>query len=479
MCETDTAAGFLQDAGAVIGPYIEAEERGEAVAPMAQDEAKRLPVGLPARGLGEEAALELLGALVSATPPTSGPRFVNQLFAGRERVATAAELASAALNTSMYTFKAAGPQVLVERAVIEKMLEKAGMSGGDGMFTPGGSLSNLAAMIVGRNEVVPGARERGFDGRKRTVYVSAESHYSIPKNANMIGIGRGNVRKVAADAEGRMRPDALREAIAADRAAGAEPMMIIATSGTTVMGAFDPLGPLADIAEAEGMWLHVDGAFGGTALLSDETSGLLEGLDRADSFTWDAHKAMGVPLTCSVALTREPGLMEKHFSETATYLFQAEYDEQAWMNPGTKSLQCGRRNDALKLWAQWQALGDDGYAARVARQRALARHAADSVRAREGFILSHDPAWLTVCFEVDGKLSEAICDALEQSGELKVGYGLVRGRRVIRLVTVNPRHTEADIDRMLDDVARAAASAPEGDNAVEASEEGAAWPGNH
>lgn len=479
MCETDTAVGFLQDAGAIIGPHLEAEERGDAPAPMGQAEARSLPVGLPARGLGEEAALGLLRRLVDATPTTSGPRFVNQLFAGRERVATAAEIASAALNTSMYTFKAAGPQVLVERAVIEKMLEKAGMAGGDGMFTPGGSLSNLAAMIVARNEAVPGARDRGFDGRRRTVYVSAESHYSIPKNANMIGIGRGNVRKVAADEAGRMRPDALRRAIAADRSSGADPMMIIATSGTTVMGAFDPLPPLADIAEAEGVWLHADGAFGGTALLCEETAGLLEGLGRADSFTWDAHKAMGVPLTCSVALTREPGMMEKHFSETATYLFQAEYDEQAWMNPGTKSLQCGRRNDALKLWAQWQAMGDDGYAARVARQRALANHAADSVRARDGLTLSCDPAWLTVCFEAEGRKTEAICDALEQSGELKIGYGLVHGRRVIRLVTVNPRHTEADLDRMLDDVERAADSAPGGDNAVEDREEGAAWPGNH
>lgn len=451
----------------VLARFLELEASDAARPPLSAADASSLPLELPRVGLGEGAALARLKRVIEATPPTAGPRFVNQLFAGRESVATIAEIAASVLNTSMYTYKAAGPQVLIERAVIERLLDIARMRGGDGMFTPGGSLSNLAAMIVGRNEVVPGAREDGFDGRTRTLYVSSESHYSVRKNANMIGIGRGNVRAVAVDAQGRMRPEALSAMIASDRAAGLDPMMVVATCGTTVMGSFDPLSALAAIAAREGMWLHADGAFGGTALLHPSSSSLLDGLESCDSFTWDAHKAMGVPLTCSVALTRRPGLMQKHFDESASYLFQRDHGaEEAWLNPGRRSLQCGRRNDALKLWAQWQAIGDDGYAARVGRQRELARLAAEFARAHPAMRLTHEPAWLTVCFEIIGKPSDLVCEELDRTGELKIGFGVVHGRRVLRLVTVNPEHTRAQIERMMEEILAAAARVPDGDNAV-------------
>lgn len=447
---------------------IERDERAEARPPLGVEEARAsLPIELPAEGVGDREALERLRQIIDATPPAAGPRFVNQLFGGRERVATAADMVASVMNNSMYTFKAAGPQVLVEQAVLERMLRLAGMPEGDGMFTPGGSLSNLACMIVGRNEIVGGTRDDGFDGRGRSIYVSAECHYSLTKNAGMIGVGRGAVRPVPADTDGRMIPEQLRESIARDRAAGARPMMIVATSGTTVMGAFDPIDALADIARDEGLWLHVDGAFGGTAIMHPEARSLLDGIERADSFTWDPHKMMGVPLMCSVGLTREPDLMRKHFDETASYLFQQEFGpDHGWLNPGTRSLQCGRRNSALKLWAQWQALGDDGYAARVEKQLALAQHAAACVRSMPGFELTHDPVWATVCFEVMGRSSRVICDLLNDSGELKVGYGVVHGRRVIRLVTVDPSLSFRDIERMIDAIARAGAQAPDEDNAV-------------
>ncbi len=439
------------------------------IAPVTVDEARAaLPLEIPSEGVGDEEALARLRRVIEATPPAAGARFANQLFAGREAVATAADMVAAVLNNSMYTYKAAGPQVLVEQAVLQRMLACAGMTGGDGMFTPGGSLSNLACMIVGRNEIVAGAREGGFDGRGRYIYASAESHYSVTKNANMIGVGRRSVRPVDADRDGRMNPDALRRAIERDRADGANPMMIIATSGTTVMGAFDPIDALAEIAASEGLWLHVDGAFGGTALLNENTRELMAGIERANSFTWDPHKMMGIPLMCSVGLTREPDLMRKHFDETASYLFQQDFGpDHGWLNPGTRSLQCGRRNNALKIWAQWQSLGDDGYAERVEKQIALAKHAADCVRATPELRLTHEPAWATICFEVVGRSSSAICEQLNDAGTLKVGYGIVHGRRVIRLVTVDPSLSAADIERMIEDIARAGASAPHEDNAVE------------
>ena len=218
------------------------------------------------------------------------------------------------LSTAQYTYKVAGPQVLVEREVIERLLEKAGMVGGDGMFTPGGSLSNLCGMVVARNEATEAmAKNQGREGGiglsgQLRVYVSAVSHYSVTKNAGIMGTGRGNVVKVAADSGGRMRAEALQECITADRAAGFTPMMVVATAGTTIMGAFDDLEAVGAVATAEKLWLHVDGAFGGTALMNSKHAELMRGLDAADSLTWDPHKMMGVPITCSVLLMRRKGL---------------------------------------------------------------------------------------------------------------------------------------------------------------------------
>jgi sulfinoalanine decarboxylase/sulfinoalanine decarboxylase/aspartate 1-decarboxylase len=280
----------------------------------------------------------------------------------------------------------------------------------------------------------------------------------------MIGLGRDSVRFIEADDTGRMIPARLDEAIGRDIADGIRPLMIVATSGTTVMGAFDPIDTIADVAHKHSLWLHVDGAFGGTALLSPTHRRLMAGLERADSFTWDAHKMMGVPLVSSVCLTREPGLMRRHFDESASYLFQQDTND---LNPGTRSIQCGRPNEAIKLWALWQALGDEGYAARTDRQIALARHVADRVRTDDDFVLSVEPEWATVCFELKGKPSDAICEALDDQRLAKLGFGIVKGRRVIRLVTVNPHLTTADFDRLLDQIKRVGAELPAADNAVE------------
>ncbi|MCB9848587.1 MAG: aminotransferase class V-fold PLP-dependent enzyme [Phycisphaeraceae bacterium] len=458
----------VEDAAVIASAIIARESAPDGVVPLSVEQAiATLPIAIPERGVGEAEAIERLRRVVMATPTTSGERFFNQLFAGRERVATIAEVLTAVLNQSMYTWKVAGPQALIEREVLERMLARAGMAGGDAMFTPGGSMSNLAAMLVGRNEMRPDSRELGFDGRGQTIYASSECHYSIRKNAAMIGAGRESVRPVGVDAEGRMDPEALAAAIAGDRRAGLKPLMIIATSGTTVMGAFDPIDAIADVARREGLWLHVDGAYGGTALMHHEHRSLLRGLERADSFTWDAHKMMGAPLTCSVALTREPDLFRRHFDETASYLFQQDFGaDHGWLNPGTRSLQCGRRNDALKLWAQWQALGDDGYAERVDRQVALARRAVEIVRDDDRMSLAFEPSWVNVCFEVVGKSTEMICDELNTQGRLKVGHGVVFGRRVIRLVTIDPTLTMSQLEHAFEELLDVARGAAPSDNIV-------------
>ena len=264
-----------------------------------------------------------------------------------------------------------------------------------------------------------------------------------------MGLGRGNVVKVKCDMNGRMDPLALKKAIQDDRKAGYNPMMINGTAGTTVRGAFDPFEALASIAQEEQLWFHIDGAFGGTALWSEEIGHYLKGSEKADSFTWDAHKAMGVPLTCSVLLTKDAQATSKALSENADYLFQSDSD---WLNPGTRSLQCGRRNDAIKLWAAWQYYGDQGWTERLERQRDLTLVLADLIQKRPQFHLTEPPPYLNVCFEYRGRSSESICAALQHKCLGLVGYGTVKGRTIIRPAVINPELTQADLVHLLDSI---------------------------
>lgn len=422
--------------------------------PDARQVEETLDLTPPREGLPLESVAERVWSVLECTPTTAGKRYFNQLFAGRDDAALLGELLTAVANNSMYTFKAAGAQILAERALLRHMARKVGWTNGDGAFTPGGSMSNFAAMLVARNVALEGVREHGFDGRALALYTSAESHYSIRKNAGMLGLGRRSVRAIPADHDGRMRVDALREALDRDTDAGVTPVMIVATAGTTVQGAFDPIREIADVARERGVWLHVDGAFGGTLLLSPKRRAALDGCELADSFTWDAHKMMGVPLTCSVALFRERGLLQRSLDESATYLFQRDDDDY---NPGVRSLQCGRRNDALKLWAAWQHHGDEGYQRRVERQFALAAHAVGVIDADPSLTLVRRPQSINICFEVEGVDAREICDLLDRTGRVKVSHGTVDGRPTIRLVCANPDLSEADIDEFYSEVRWAAA----------------------
>lgn len=432
--------------------------------PVAPDELReRLGLALGAEGKPLADVAERLAMILRETPSSASTRFFNQLFAGRDEAATLADMLASLTNNSMYTYKVAGPHILIEQEVIGRMRDKVGFEDGEGMFTPGGSMSNLAAIAMARQRSIPESRDTGLGGVTLRAYVSDEGHYSVAKSASILSIGRDNVRRVETDGEGRMVPAALRRAIAQDLEAGHMPFLVVATAGTTVQGAFDPLGALRDVADEHGLWLHVDAAFGGTVLLSPARRHLMDGCKRADSVTWDAHKLMGVPLTSSVILTREQGHLLNTFAEPATYLFQGS---DPALDPGLWSLQCGRRNDALKLWAAWQHHGDRGYESRVEHLYALAAEAVEIVRSDAAMTLSCSPQLVNVCFEVRAKSSEAICEALHQEARALVGYATVNGRQVIRVVFAHVGMTVDDVRAFFDDVRAVAARLPEADNAV-------------
>lgn len=445
---------WLRRMAELVSEQLEREHGSPVAEPLTPGEmARAVDLGISRDGEPIEDVIRSLDAIVEHTPRTGTRRFFNQLFSGRDGVATTGDMLACLMNSSMYTYKVAGPHAMIERDLIDRMGRLVGYERTEGVFAPGGSLAILSGMVMARDRAVPAYREDGPPERKLTLYASADGHYSVPKNAAMIGLGRASVRKIATDERGRMKPGELRAAIEHDASDGCLPFLVVATGGTTVLGAYDPIDEIADVCEAMGVWLHVDGCFGGSALLSEEHRGLLAGSARSDSFSWDAHKMMGVPLTCSVILTRHEGALRGSFDEQATYLFQSgDRMDEASLDFGTKSIQCGRRNDALKLFAAWKHHGDAGYDRRISHLFEQARHASEIVERDPKMTLTRAPESVTVCFEVEGAGAEDICERLRAERRALVGYAEVDGERVVRLACVNADATFEDIDGFFEDV---------------------------
>ena len=414
---------------------LEQEESDPVLKPIDPgDLADLFDLTLDDAGAGPPQFEKALSDLVLKTPRTSTNMFFNQLFGGRQGKAVVGELLSVMLNSSMYTYKVGGPMIAMEKEILDKIAGKIGYpSDYGGTLAPGGSMTNMMAMIMARDKMHPDIRFKGLSSTM-TLYTSKESHYSIPKNASFIGVGRDQIRFIPTNDYGQMDPILLKEAIEADIAKGHHPFFINATAGTTVLGAFDPLEEIADICQSFGIWLHIDGALGGSVLFSEKHRHLIKGVERSDSFSLNAHKTLGVPLACSMIWAKNKQNLYESFSNEASYLYQTANDD---LNPGKISLQCGRRNDALKFWCLWKSIGTNGLEEAVDHQYELAQYARDYVRQHPDYKLYNRDESISVCFNYKGISAEEICNRLYEEGEIMVGFGRFRDDVFIRLVTVN------------------------------------------
>ncbi len=403
---------------------------------------ERVNLGLSRKGISEEEFEEVLKDLVMKTPRTATNAFFNQLFGGRNEKAVLGDLLSVILNNSMYTYKAAGPQVGVEKTILREVCNIIGWdSDADGTFAPGGSMTNFMSMVMARDAYDKDIRHNGAN-KRMTVYTSKESHYSIPKNAAFSGIGRDHVRYVASDSEGRMDPVALERMIQEDVAKGLAPIMVNLTAGTTVLGAFDPIRSVREVCDRYGMWLHVDGAYCGSVIFSEKYKHLVDGLELVDSFSFNAHKMIGTPLSCSIIVAKRKEHLYDSFSNDASYLYQTDHDD---FNLGKTSLQCGRRNDALKFWTLWKSVGTEGLEEIVDHQFFLGDVARNYIRSNSNYTLYSFDESISICFNYKGIPARQICTLLYEHSELLVGYGSFDGDEFIRLVTINAQNEEQDI----------------------------------
>lgn len=441
---------FLRKAFQIAEKYIDSDVTHPVIKPLPPESNRdHFSLHIDNEGVTDEEFSEILERVVMSTPKTASKKFFNQLFGGRNAPALAAEILTTVTNNSMYTYKVGGVQIAIEKEVLQTKLDYLGFENGDGAFMPGGSISNMTAMMIARNEKEESLVADGFSGKKLIAYTSDQSHYSIEKNGAILGIGRNNVRKIESDEKGKMKIDVLEKTIQEDLEKGFIPFFINATAGTTVLGAFDLFEDIAKVANKYDVWMHVDAAWGGGMFLSEKYRHLVKGAEKADSVTWNAHKMMGVPLSASAILCKQKGLLYKHFSMKNDYLFQADSDE--W-NPGLSSIQCGRRNDAFKVWAAWKYFGKDGYEARVNKKFALVNHALGVIKKSTQFSLVLEPEGLNICFEVEGVSSIDLCNGLYEKGLVQVGYGTWKEKNFVRLVIVNPDMEFEDIDAFFDTI---------------------------
>uniref|UniRef100_A0A8D0HJZ3 Cysteine sulfinic acid decarboxylase n=1 Tax=Sphenodon punctatus TaxID=8508 RepID=A0A8D0HJZ3_SPHPU len=339
-----------------------------------------------------------------------------------------------------YTYEIAPVFVLMEEVVLKKLRELIGWASGDGIFCPGGSLSNMFAMNVARYQRFPDCKRKG--------------NWALPRLAAFTS------QEVSQWGAVGFSPGAW-EQICNAKSKGAVPFFVNATCGTTVLGAFDPLAEIAEVCSRHGAWLHVDAAWGGSALLSRRHRHLLDGIER-----WAPCQAVGCNLTPSA------GLLQRCHGAHATYLFQTDKFYDLAYDTGDKTIQCGRKVDCLKLWLMWQAYGTRGLEGRVDRAFAYTRYLVDEMKKRPGFQLVIEPEFINLCFwfvppslrgrqgDADyelrlGRVAPTIKERMMRKGSMMVSYQ-PHGTKVnfFRQVVTNPTVTKADLDFFLEEIER-------------------------
>lgn len=364
-----------------------------------------------------------------------------------------ADRIASAYNPQICVWSHAPKAVEIEHHVIRQVANRAGLSdGATGHFTSGGAEANNTAVLcalTAKNRDFGEIGARAFDGNP-IIYASKESHLAWLKIAHATGIGRQSVRLVETDGAGRMSASALSDAIDADLSAGNAPVMIAATAGTTNAGMVDPLVACANLAEKNGIWFHVDAAWGGGLIACPNASKALNGIQRADSITIDAHKWFATTMGAGMFLTSHPAVAADAFRVSASYMPDSEAARDFYLN----SAQWSRRFLGLRLFLSLGAAGWDGYADHVEHARSLAGRFAEQMIAH-GWTRANASEMAVVCLvpPEGNDAVEAIVRHIQANGKSWVSTAVFEGKPVLRMCVTNGRTTERDIDQLVADLA--------------------------
>lgn len=439
---------ILSHASSAVKRIWESFDVAREVEPNVSEAVQELLLeSLPETGTSKTSALSHGIEILDQSLAQSRPRFLAYIGSSGLEIGAIADflVASYDINVAIDS-KAAS---LMELQTSKWLSEFIGYTDGKGLFTSGGTVSNITALAAARQKVNPNSREFG-SANNLVVYCSSEAHYSNKRAVELLGLGSRSLRPIPIDEHHKMRVDLLEEQISTDLSENKLPMAIIASAGTTLTGAVDSLSEIARVAKKYRIWLHVDGAYGAPAAGTSSVAGLFDGLNSADSITIDAHKWLFVPKACSVLLVKDMTLLEKTFGHHEAYMPH----EEATLNPVDHTLEYSRPLRALKLWLGFKAHGaaefrkaieDNIELARLTYQRGLQESRIQT--------LDHPPQLSIVPIRhipkpgVDiNNHNSQLCQAIIADGRVFISPAVIEGEVWLRPCFTNFRTHESDVD---------------------------------
>jgi aromatic-L-amino-acid decarboxylase len=410
--------------------------------------AELLRSALPAEGSSAIGALEDAARILDTSLAQPRPRFFAFVGSSGLEIGVLGDLLAACFDVNLALWAGAASEV--EEQAVRWVSEFIGFPAAAGAFTSGGTISNVTALAAARERALPGTRRTGMrDALRGALYCSREAHYSVVRSAELLGIGADQVRVLPLGDGRRVLPQAVAEAIDHDRAAGIAPIAVVATAGTTLTGAVDPIDALADVCAERGTWLHVDGAYGVAAATTPSAGALFAGLDRADSVTLDAHKWLFLPKACGVVLVRRREDLHGALAHEEDYVPHDRPDHHMV----DITLEYSRPFRALKLWLAFRAHGADAIRGAIERNLRQARLLYEEASGYDDLeLLCAEPQLSIVPFRhVPPRVADLdahnlrLVAALQETGDVWVAPATVDGKVCLRPCIVNYRTTDDDV----------------------------------
>lgn len=473
VSDLDWDAGRARElTGAVVDLWAELLERMREL-PVARlapapDVAREMAFPVPERPLPVAELAELLRPLVLERSTLCGhPGFMAYVSGSGTVPGAAADLLAAALNPNVGGWALSPAASELELHLTRWLAGRFGLpEGAGGLMTSGGAASNMTALKAARDARAPqDVRRDGLNGLPLVLYTSEEAHATIAEAADILGLGERAARAIPTDEALRMRVDALEAAVADDLAAGLRPFAVAATAGTTATGAIDPLPEIADLCARHDLWMHVDAAYGGAAVLAPGLRPLLDGIERADSISFDPHKWLYTPQSSACLLVRDPAALLRSFSIDAAYVREDANLSGRGLNIGELGPQWSRAFLALKVWLSLAAHGTEAYGRRIAHDAELARYLDERVREHPDLepmcpvtlsiaCYRYTPAGAGLDDRALDALNERLMIAIRRDGRAFPSNAELRGRYCLRACLVNHRTEAEDVDALLEATVR-------------------------
>jgi glutamate/tyrosine decarboxylase-like PLP-dependent enzyme len=435
---------------------------------------------LPLQGEPLEKLLEDCRTIIESSRHNGHPRFYGYVASPSTPAGAYADLLASALNQNVTSWRSAPAATTVEKQVVRWLGQCIGLGeSAQGLLTSGGSMANLNALFIAhRSRAGAQASRKGLwkADAPMTAYASDQVHSSIEKAADILGLGREQVRLVETDADYRLDVRALRERLESDRRAGLRPFCLVGNAGTVTTGVVDPLAEMAALAAEQDLWFHVDGAYGAPGSLDQEKRALFRGLERADSVALDAHKWLYAPVDCGCLLLKDGERARRAFAVAEVdYISVHEKTEDESFAFWDYGVELSRRFRALKVWMMLRYYGVERVAASIAEDNRLAQYMAEQVNASDDLELLAPVALSVCCFryvprEVRDELAAAdderravldqrlnqlntnIMHRVQRGGRAYLSNVTLRGRFALRACITNFHTTRADILRTLETV---------------------------